>query len=146
MNQKFSDLTIEEKKTIFRKAAITHRLLEQTDRTIMRAIAEPAGFAFVLVHGPTGVGKTRMIEMVTERMKRPESSPNVLPFVFSPGVGQVTQIPLLVIEAHPPDGSAFNRGYYYRTLLSLMGERTYQQQIHIDIHGERCPKAAKGDR
>jgi len=144
MDLKSNHPTIEEKKTSFRKAAITHRLLEQTDRTIMRAIAEPAGFAFVLVHGPTGVGKTRMIEMITERMKGPEPSPNVLPFVFSPGVGQVTQFPLLMIEARPSDGSAFNRGYYYRTLLSLMGERTYQQQIHIDIHGDRdVPKRRK---
>jgi AAA domain len=85
-----------------------------------------------------------MIEIITERMKRPEPSLKVLPFIFSPGVGQVTQIPLLVIEARPSDGSAFNRGYYYRTLLSLMGERTYQQHIHIDIHGERdVPKRRK---
>jgi hypothetical protein len=79
MDQKSSDLSIEEKKAAFRKAAITHCLLEQTDRAITRAIAEPAGFAFVLVHGPTGVGKTRMIEIITERMKRPEPSLKVLP-------------------------------------------------------------------
>ena len=28
----------------------------------MRAIGEPTGFAFLLVHGPTGVGKTEMID------------------------------------------------------------------------------------
>ena len=38
MNQKFSDLSMEEKKMAFRKTAITHRLLEQTDRTIMGAL------------------------------------------------------------------------------------------------------------
>jgi len=38
-----------------------------------------------------------------------------------------------MIEARPPDGSAFDRAYY-RTVLTLMGERTDQQRTHIDIH------------
>ncbi len=139
MEQKIGDLPIEEKKAQFRKAAITHRLLEQTDRAIMRAIREPAGFAFVLVHGPTGVGKTKMIEMITERIIGPVPSPKVLPFAFPLREVNVTQIPLLVIEARPSDGSAFNRAYYYRTVLTLLGERTYPQQIHIDIHADQDP-------
>ena len=133
------DLSLEEKKAQFRKAAITHRLLEQTDRTIMRAIREPAGFAFLLVHGPTGVGKTKMIEILTERIKGKQPSPQAHPFALLFHQTEVIQIPLLVIEARPSDGSAFNRAYYYRTLLSLMGERTYPQQIHIDIHAETDP-------
>jgi len=44
-----------------------------------------------------------------------------------------------VIEADPPDRSAFNRGYYYRTALTLMGERTYQQQVHVDIYANQEP-------
>ncbi len=133
------DLTLEEKKAQFRKAAITHRLLEQTDRTIMRAIREPAGFAFLLVHGPTGVGKTKMIEILTERIKGKQPAPPVLPLASWFHQTSVLQIPLLVLEARPTDGSAFNRAYYYRTLLSLMGERTYSQQIQVDIHAETDP-------
>jgi hypothetical protein len=51
----------------------------------------------------------------------------------------VTPTPLLLIEARPPDGSAFNRAYYYRNVLTLLGERTYQQQVQIDIHTEQAP-------
>src|SRR5260370_39595565 len=133
------DLSLEEKKAQFRKAAITHRLLEQTDRTIMRAIREPAGFAFLLVHGPTGVAKTTLIEILTERIKGKQHTRPVLPFASWFHQTSVLQIPLLVLEARPTDGSAFNRAYYYRTLLSLMGERTYPQQIHVGIHAETDP-------
>src|SRR5260370_7835124 len=139
MEQKRSDLCLEEKKAQFRKAAITHRHLSRTDRTIMRAIGEPAGFAFLLVHGPTGVGKTKMIEILTERIRGKQPSEHPLPFASWFHQTSVMQIPLLVVEARPPDGSAFNRAYYYRTLLSLMGEQTYLQQIHIDIHAETDP-------
>lgn len=139
MEQSIRDLSIEERKAQFRKAAITHRHLSRTDRIIMRAIGEPTGFAFLLVHGPTGVGKTKMIEILTERIKGKQPSPQALPFASWFHQTSVMQIPLLVVEARPPDGSAFHRAYYYRTLLSLMGERTYPQQIHIDIHAETDP-------
>ena len=99
MEQSIRDLSIEEKKAQFRKAAITHRLLERTDRTIMRAIGEPAGFAFLLVHGPTGVGKTKMIEILTERIKGKQPSEHPLPFASWFHQTAVMQIPLLVVEA-----------------------------------------------
>ncbi len=50
-----------------------------------------------------------------------------------------TPVPVLVIEADPPDRSAFNRGYFYRTVLTLLGEQTYPQQMHVDIHAEAAP-------
>lgn len=134
-------LSLEEKKAFFRKATIMHRQLEQTHRTILRAAREPAGFAFLLVHGPTGVGKTRMIETVAGQIKElllPPLPPreHAFPSPFPPYGLAAVPIPVLVIEAEPPDGSAFNRGYFYRTILTLLGERTYPQQMHIDIHAE----------
>ena len=48
--------------------------------------------------------------------------------------------PVLVIEADQPDRSVFDRGDYYRTALTLMGEPTYQQRLHMDIHGHAEPK------
>jgi hypothetical protein len=134
-------LSVEEKKAFFRKATITHRLLEQTHRTIVRAVREPAGFAFLLVYGPTGVGKTRMIETLarhlTEQVFAPrESSWSPLSLLY--GVAPMP-VPVLVIEVDPPDKSVFNRASFYRTVLTLLGERTYPQQMHIDIHAETAP-------
>ena len=134
--REISHLSIEEKKARFRQATITHRLLEQTHRKMMQVVREPAGFTFVLAYGPTGVGKSKMIETVVRHLNEVLRVPSTSA-LFRPLPPVPT--PVLVIEADPPDGSVFNRGYYYRTALTLMGEPTHQQHLHMDIHGEAQP-------
>jgi hypothetical protein len=129
-------LSIEEKKARFRQVTVTHRLLEQTHRKIVRAVREPAGFTFVLVYGPTGVGKSKMIETVVRQLNEELRVPST-PAFLRPRSPVPT--PVLVIEADQPDRSVFDRGDYYRTALTLMGEPTYQQRLHLDIHGEAQP-------
>jgi hypothetical protein len=134
--REISHLSIEEKKARFRQTTVTHRLLEQTHRKIVRAVREPAGFTFVLTYGPTGVGKSKMIETVVRHLNEVLRVPST-PALLRPLPPVPT--PVLVIEADPPDRSVFNRGYYYRTALTLMGEPTYQQHLHMDIHGNAEP-------
>ena len=135
--REISHPSIEEKKAQFRQATITHRLLEQTHRTILRAVREPAGFSFLLVYGPTGVGKSKMIETIVGQITQfaHAQPPISATSLYAPR----PLTPVLVIEADPPDQSIFNRGYYYRTVLTLMGEPTYQQHLHMDIHGRAEP-------
>ncbi len=123
------------------KPPITHPQLEAVHDRIRRAIRQPAGFSFVLVHGPTGVGKTTMTESLIEQTKalflsaqEKASFSSFSPYRMAP-----TPITALRIEADPPDKSAFNRGYFYRTVLTLLGEQTYSQQMHVDIHAEAAP-------
>jgi hypothetical protein len=137
----FSHLSLEEKKALFTAVTITHRQLEVVHDKILRAVRQPAGFSFVLVHGPTGVGKTRMMEslagQVRDLLLQPRShasSLSLAPYGLSP-----VPIPVLVIEADPPEKSAFNRGYLYRTVLTLLGEQTYPELSHVDIHAEAAP-------
>src|SRR6266496_2632862 len=134
-------LSLEEKKALFTAVTITHRQLEVVHDKILRAVRQPAGFSFVLVHGPTGVGKTRMMEslagQVRDLLLQPRShtsSLSLAPYGLSP-----VPIPVLVIEADPPDKSAFNRGYFYRAVLTLLGEQTYPELSHVDIHAEAAP-------
>jgi DNA polymerase III delta prime subunit len=138
---KLAHLSSEEKKTLFMNITITHPQLEVVHGRIRRAIHQPAGFSFVLVHGPTGVGKTTMMESLIEQtrewflsVREKASFPSFSPYGMAP-----TSIPVLRIEADPPDKSAFNRGYFYRTVLQLLGEQTYPQQMHVDIHAEAAP-------
>jgi hypothetical protein len=131
-----SHLSSEEKKARFRQATITHRLLEQTHRKILQVVREPAGFTFVLAYGPTGVGKSKMIETVLRQLNEELRVPST-PAFLRPRPPVPT--PVLVIEADQPDRSVFDRGDYYRTVLTLMGEPTYQQRLHLDIHGEAQP-------
>lgn len=138
---KMAHLSSEEKKTLFMNVTITHPQLEGVHDSIRRAIRQPAGFSFVLVHGPTGVGKTTMMESLIEQTKAwflsakpPAAFPSFSPY----GMAQAS-IPALRIEADPRDKSAFNCGYFYRTVLTLLGEQTYSQQMHVDIHAEAAP-------
>lgn len=56
-------------------------------------------------------------------------------------------MPVLMIEAKFPDRNAFNRGQFYRAILKLLGERTYPQQVQIDIHAEAAtPKRRRLSR
>jgi AAA domain len=120
---------------------ITHPQLKAVHDRIRRAIRQPAGFSFVLVHGPTGVGKTTMMESLIEQTRALFlSSQEPVAFSSFPPYGRApTPISVLRIEADPPDKSAFNRGYFYRTVLTLLGEQTYPQQMHVDIHAEAAP-------
>lgn len=52
----------------FKEYAVSHPQLTQVDMLLMGAIREPAGFAHVLVYGPSGVGKTTMIRQITKRL------------------------------------------------------------------------------
>jgi transcriptional regulator with AAA-type ATPase domain len=51
----------------FKAYAVNHALLQDVDRRLMHAIAEPAGFAHVLVYGPSGVGKSTMLQQLHRR-------------------------------------------------------------------------------
>lgn len=138
---KMAHLSAKEKKTVFTNVTITHPQLKAVHDRIRRAIRQPAGFSFVLVHGPTGVGKTTMMESLVEQTtawflsaNSEASSPS-----FSPYERARLFTPVLRIQADPPDKSAFNRGYFYRAVLQLLGEQTYAQHMHVDIHAEATP-------
>ena len=60
----------------FKEYAISHPQLAQVDMLLMSAIREPAGFAHVLVYGPSGVGKTTMIRQITKRLNLTTVDPN----------------------------------------------------------------------
>jgi hypothetical protein len=141
----FAHLSSEEKKTFFMNVTITHPQLEAVHDKIRRAIRQPGGFSFVLVHGPTGAGKTTMMESLVEQTKElflsaglPSAFSSVSPYGRAP-----TPISVLRINADPPDKSAFNRGYFYRTVLTELQEQTYLRQMHVDIHAEAAPPKRK---
>jgi DNA polymerase III delta prime subunit len=133
-------LELTAKLTHFKEYAVSHPQLLQVDKVLMQAIQEPAGFAHVLIYGPSGVGKTTMIRQISRRL-------NEISFEISPAVvtgrssysndGVAPVVPLLLIETRPPDGGAFNRADYYRTALKLLGEPFYERRLLVDIDTEQ---------
>jgi DNA polymerase III delta prime subunit len=131
------DLTLEltSKLTHFKEYAVSHPQLLQVDKVLMQAIQEPAGFAHVLIYGPSGVGKTTMIRQISRRLN--EILPVATTDRSSYRHGSSEPVPLLLIETRPPDGGAFNRADYYRTALKLLGEPFYERRLLVDIDTEQ---------
>jgi hypothetical protein len=128
--------------TAFKAYAVAHPHLETTGTALMQAMREPAGFAHVLLYGPTGVGKTTVLQRVTTALtpllpadepRGPRPAPGGGPRGLYPAQAQ-TPVPLLVLEARIPDGGTFNRGDYYRAALIQLGEPFYGETRFIDIH------------
>ena len=116
----------------FKEYAVSHSVLAQVDRELMRAIREPAGFAHVLVYGPSGVGKTTMIRQITRRLNSVKTKAKT-----TVSTDNLSPLPLLLLETRPPDGGAFNRTDYYRTALKLLGEPFYERRVLVNIDSEQ---------
>jgi hypothetical protein len=131
------DLTLEltSKLTHFKEYAVSHPQLLQVDKVLMQAIQEPAGFAHVLIYGPSGVGKTTMIRQISRRLNEILPATSIDRSSYSHGGS--APVPLLLIETRPPDGGAFNRADYYRTALKLLGEPFYERRLLVDIDTEQ---------
>ncbi len=125
----------------FKAYAVHHPLLEDVDARLTQALLEPAGFAHVLVYGPSGVGKTTMLRRIASRA--PALFTHLAPqneasnWRFARGSSALPPQPLLVLEARPPDGGTFHRADYYRSALTQLGEPYYQQWSVVDIQAEQ---------
>src|SRR5713226_9018158 len=129
------------KLSAFKGFAVTHPLLEDTGTALTNAIREPAGFAHVLLFGPTGVGKTTVLTHVTKeliplllasRSSTSAANDGTLRNGYHPQ-GLPTH-PLLLLEARIPDGGTFDRADYYRTALKQLGEPFYGEYRVMDLN------------
>src|SRR5205814_4520969 len=86
----------------FKDYAVLHPQLAQVDQQLTRAIEEPAGFAYVLLYGPSGVGKTTVLRQIERRYREltVSSAPSLLASLTH--LGQPPSVPLLVMETRPP--------------------------------------------
>ena len=126
-----------EKLNQFKNYAVSHPHLAKVDRAIIGAISEPAGFAHVLVYGPSGVGKTTMINQIARRLNGIYQTPN-LENKRGRNKSQLPPMPLLLLETRPSDGTTFNRADYYSTALKLLGEPFYERRLLVDVDTEQA--------
>lgn len=128
----------------FKDYAILHPQLAQVDQQLTRAIEEPAGFAYVLLYGPSGAGKTTVLRQIERRYREMVLSSVQSRLSSLVHLGQPPSVPLLVMETRPPDGPAFDRADYYRTALKQLGEYTYERRTIVDVDAEVTWEQKKG--
>lgn len=87
---------------------VKHPRLEEVDRAVTQAIDEHASSTHLILHGPSGVGKSTVMRHVTERCLEEEPNRALVPVVF--------------VEARPSDTGAYARLDYYRQVLLALRE------------------------
>lgn len=116
----------------FKAFAARHPRLDLVEREVLHAIWEPAGFAYLLVYGPSGVGKSTMIHHIVRRLNTSEGGPG--------------HRPLLLLEVRPPDGALFHRTDYYRTALRHLGQTSFERRLMVDLNTEHTWEKKGGRR
>src|SRR5262245_31328752 len=102
----------------FKAVKVKHPRLAEVDQQVSQAIAEHAGYAHLLVYGPSGVGKSTMIHQITERLHA--DAPHRL------------VVPVVLVEARPSDTGTYVRLDYYRPVLTGTETHVVRQQLLVN--------------
>jgi hypothetical protein len=97
----------------FKAYTVAHTRLEQTFAAVLQAIREPANAAYLVVVGPSGVGKTTLRRGVERHLSAPPTGP------APPEPGR---LPVCAVTAVSPDSGSFNWKDYYRRALHALRE------------------------
>jgi hypothetical protein len=106
----------------FKQYAVWHPRLVQVQTQLLDTIWEPADVAYVVVCGPSGVGKSKLAEVLARRLNPPTSASN--------GFGPRRA---LLVNTRPPDGELFHRTNFYQQGLRLLGKTTIERHIQVDV-------------
>src|SRR5260370_30618157 len=106
----------------FKAYAVWHPWLVQVQTQVLDTIWEPADVAFVVVCGPSGVGKSKLAEGLTKRLNAPKLGSN----------GQSTRRALL-INTRPPDAALFHRTDFYQQGLTRLRKTTIARPLTVVV-------------
>jgi energy-coupling factor transporter ATP-binding protein EcfA2 len=97
----------------FKDFAVAHTLLVEAKDRLLDAITESAPNSLVIVSGPTGVGKTTLLAKIRQLL----SAKALQDTEQDPG-----HLPVVIIEATPPESRTFSWRSHFKRLLLAMNE------------------------
>jgi len=103
----------QERLAYFKGYTVAHTRMEEACATVMQAIREPANAAYILLVGPTGVGKTTLRWGVERQLIASVGAD----LAQDPG-----RLPVCSTTAVSPDSGSFNWKDYYRRALQALHE------------------------
>jgi hypothetical protein len=130
---------LHERLAYFKGYTVAHTRMEQVFAAVAQAICEPANAAYILVVGPTGVGKTTLRLGVERHLGGAMSAE----LAQNPG-----HLPVCSTTAVSPDSGTFNWKDYYRRALHALHEPLIGDKIAVggagtrQDHGGRLPSLA----
>jgi hypothetical protein len=111
---------LQERLEVFKKYTVEHAVLIRKDDELTQRIWEPGGFAFLLLSGPTGVGKSELLRVVTHRM---QTRAQVIT------VGERLPLPVILVETPAP----FTYREWYERVLRALDEPFIEEVIYREV-------------
>jgi AAA domain len=124
---------LQERLEVFKKYTVEHAMLIRKDDELTQRIWEPGGFAFLLLCGPTGIGKSELLRVVTHRMQ-------TRPQVVIPG----DRLPLPVIFVETP--APFTLREWYERVLRALDEPFIEEVTYREVGTSPNGKKATSGR
>ena len=119
---------IEVRRHYFEKKVVAHHHLKQVYDDLLHAVCYPAGTSLIWVVGPTGVGKTTLLQRLVKQLIEDAA----LDEASTPG-----HMPAMLMEAASPDTGNFSWKDYFTRALIAADEPMMSNKIIYDVHGMR---------
>ena len=96
----------------FKDFAVAHTMLVEAKDRLLEAITESAPNSLIIVTGPTGVGKTTLLAKIRQLLSAE---------AFAGETPDPAWLPVVTVEATPPESNNFSWRSYFKPLLSKTG-------------------------
>jgi DNA polymerase III delta prime subunit len=115
----------------FKAVTVKHARLREADEELSLRVEEHTDATHVLLCGPGGVGKSKVLEVVAERFNGEERDRFV--------------VPILLLEPIPSDRGPYLRLDYYRQVINALKDHILVKEILGKVaHLMAVPKATRG--